>query len=875
LKTPLTRTLLEQQISEVQKEFNVALGRKDYAACDPLQTKLDALMLKRSDLPTIEELNDEVHRAEQAVATAAEKRDFSGAADAQARLEESKRRLAEALASENGTDSEDENSDDGRNGDGDKFGVQSRAELEQDISELRVNIKKAIESKDFKTASSFQKNLDDREALRKFFPTLVELEAELKEKKAQLDEAIGKKNFVKAGELNKSIDTIEEKVKMEKLKMAQRQLGATDSTEASVIGLDGEMKTFESRSDLESEISATAAAVSKAVAAKQFQKAEELNVYTEKLECLRKVLPTMQEMEQQLRAHRKEFNEAVAKKEFAKADSINKTIENLEKVLEKERSKQPVKKHTTTSVQSNTKAVAPKAKLTPKLPSGTAVAGMVDNDDQSIRSAPVSKTLAKSRDDLSVHSLPAKSSGLQKPSTGAGANKSVSKLRPKKPILGNSNDTVLACLQLMKSKRGDAALIVDDSGSLAGIITDVDCCRRVVAKNVDPASTRVSEVMTESPTCTRMDAPALDALSTMLDNKFRHLPVLDESGAVYGVLDITKTLSESIGKLEVSEVNKTRSTDDVVKQVLGQQNSGDAHALALHALLGQVMTQAFGNQSSTPTLASLLPGKAGTIVLPNTSLRAAGKLMAQHRKAAVVVDDQNMPVGIFSFKDLMNSVAKQMDLDATIISECMVENPETIAAEATVLEGLQFLHDHKIRSLPVCARDGSVLGVLDVLTLMAACGGSSGWRSIFSNAMELGDDDTDAGSVHSFSSQKHRMLAPPQDDNKMSTLAESIQEHPVSKLRPKKPICVECDLTVLTACQQIASKRGDAALVVDGQGVLSGIFSDTDLVRRVVAKYLDPSNTNIMAVATRDPSTVRLDDSGLDALSMMIENHFR
>ena len=67
-------------------------------------------------------------------------------------------------------------------------------------------------------------------------------------------------------------------------------------------------------------------------------------------------------------------------------------------------------------------------------------------------------------------------------------------------------------------------------------ITDTDVTRRVVAKHLDPSGTGVSDVMTSNPTCVSMSDSAMDALATMVENHFRHLPVVDDSGAVVGLL---------------------------------------------------------------------------------------------------------------------------------------------------------------------------------------------------------------------------------------------------------------------------------------------------------------------------------------------------
>ena len=50
-----------------------------------------------------------------------------------------------------------------------------------------------------------------------------------------------------------------------------------------------------------------------------------------------------------------------------------------------------------------------------------------------------------------------------------------------------------------------------------------------MAKHVDTASTSISTVMTPNPTCVAMTDLAMDAMSTMVENHFRRLPVVDEA----------------------------------------------------------------------------------------------------------------------------------------------------------------------------------------------------------------------------------------------------------------------------------------------------------------------------------------------------------
>ena len=83
-----------------------------------------------------------------------------------------------------------------------------------------------------------------------------------------------------------------------------------------------------------------------------------------------------------------------------------------------------------------------------------------------------------------------------------------------------------------------------------GIITDNDITRRVVSQFLAPSISKVDSAMTRNPKCVHSEDPALDALEMMVDNRFRHLPVLDREGVVVGLLDIAKCLYDAISVLE-------------------------------------------------------------------------------------------------------------------------------------------------------------------------------------------------------------------------------------------------------------------------------------------------------------------------------------
>eukprot|EP00981_Chlorochromonas_danica_P015755 scaffold14380_cov486-Ochromonas_danica.AAC.1 len=115
--------------------------------------------------------------------------------------------------------------------------------------------------------------------------------------------------------------------------------------------------------------------------------------------------------------------------------------------------------------------------------------------------------------------------------------------------------------------------------------------------------------MTRNPKCVHVDDSALDALELMVDNHFRHLPVLDNSGVVVGLLDIAKCLYDAISILEKVDEQEGDGGDKsaaALAQMMtaalqtGGRNAKKGQMLAMQAF----MEQMFGG--SVPTLRKIL-----------------------------------------------------------------------------------------------------------------------------------------------------------------------------------------------------------------------------------------------------------------------------
>ncbi|MDS4069575.1 MAG: CBS domain-containing protein [Candidatus Competibacter sp.] len=65
------------------------------------------------------------------------------------------------------------------------------------------------------------------------------------------------------------------------------------------------------------------------------------------------------------------------------------------------------------------------------------------------------------------------------------------------------------------------------------------------------------------------------------------------------------------------------------------------------------------------------------------------------------------------------------------------------------------------------------------------------------------------------------------------------------------------------------------ALAVMGEAGLVGIFTERDLVSRVIASRLDPELTPVRQVMTENPKTITSDQTPCDALNLMHAHGFR
>ena len=85
------------------------------------------------------------------------------------------------------------------------------------------------------------------------------------------------------------------------------------------------------------------------------------------------------------------------------------------------------------------------------------------------------------------------------------------------------------------------AVVVKDYGRLIGILTERDMLKAMAAR-VHTSEARVRQWMTEDPITVPTETDLEEAARIMLENGFRHLPVVDELGQVIGIASLRRVV---------------------------------------------------------------------------------------------------------------------------------------------------------------------------------------------------------------------------------------------------------------------------------------------------------------------------------------------
>ena len=122
-------------------------------------------------------------------------------------------------------------------------------------------------------------------------------------------------------------------------------------------------------------------------------------------------------------------------------------------------------------------------------------------------------------------------------------------LSGKKPLVSVTRDTAISEVTALLYKHRIGAVLVMEEGNILGLVSERDICAGLHTHGAGILTAQAGDIMS-APVVTALPSTTLvQAMSTMTDRRFRHLPVV-ESGRLLGLVSIGDLVKARIEQAE-------------------------------------------------------------------------------------------------------------------------------------------------------------------------------------------------------------------------------------------------------------------------------------------------------------------------------------
>ena len=94
------------------------------------------------------------------------------------------------------------------------------------------------------------------------------------------------------------------------------------------------------------------------------------------------------------------------------------------------------------------------------------------------------------------------------------------------------------------------AVVVSSGAGIAGIVSERDVVRHLHVAGAEVLDSSVGSIMTTEVVTCRRETPVDELMTTMTERRIRHVPVVDEHGAIVGIVSIGDLVKSRISELE-------------------------------------------------------------------------------------------------------------------------------------------------------------------------------------------------------------------------------------------------------------------------------------------------------------------------------------
>lgn len=181
------------------------------------------------------------------------------------------------------------------------------------------------------------------------------------------------------------------------------------------------------------------------------------------------------------------------------------------------------------------------------------------------------------------------------------------------------------------------------------------------------------------------------------------------------------------------------------------------------------------------------------------------QLMASRDVGRVMIFDRDVPVGIFTEKDILRRVVNaKVDAKNAVIKKVMTSPIRAVREETHIVDAFAKMYRGKYRHLLVRGQRGKIVGIVSM-------------RRILKLAVELGQGMNESKTITSITSEA------------ATTVDQSLSVYETIELM---------------------NQKGTSAVVVMAQGKPAGIFTERDVLKRVAALEIRTKDVTVKEVMT-------------------------
>jgi CBS domain-containing protein len=124
-------------------------------------------------------------------------------------------------------------------------------------------------------------------------------------------------------------------------------------------------------------------------------------------------------------------------------------------------------------------------------------------------------------------------------------------------VAARPNTSIRDIVTMLAEKRIGAVVITEAGDRIAGIVSERDVVRALAGKGHVAMDDDATAIMTRSVVTCRAEDRVADIMRVMTDGKFRHVPVVDATSRLIGIVSIGDVVKHRLNELE-AEANALR-----------------------------------------------------------------------------------------------------------------------------------------------------------------------------------------------------------------------------------------------------------------------------------------------------------------------------